>query len=174
MPKIETNDNLLEELRGRLKINKHALDEEVIQQPEIWFRAAEIHVTAISIRDDLKTQLKELHARLDADLRKRADRDGDKITENQIVNKITSSPEMKQLQGAYLNSCKITDLWLAMREAFSMKNDQLRNYIKVIGDSNYISDSIGKEVSEATDRKANRIRSETGKLRRAKRGRDDD
>lgn len=163
---------LMEELKGVLAIDRSDLDTEVIQISQIWHQAAEQHVMAVSERDELKLDIKETHATLDAQFRRKlAD---EKFTEAMITHSVTSSEKMKGLNRQYLAACLQADLWEALRDGFNKKNDQLRNLVKLYSDSNFMTDSMGKERSNATDRKANKVREETGRMRRNKKGHDDD
>lgn len=61
----------LSELRAKLQIDKHNLDEECIQQPSLYQTLSEQHVLAVSVRDTLKEEMQIEDAVLAEEIRKR-------------------------------------------------------------------------------------------------------
>jgi uncharacterized protein (DUF3084 family) len=75
----------LAELEAGLKIDKHALDDECIDQPNRYFLVSEALTMAISQRDAAKQELAEVEAEVDADIRSNWDTEADgRLTEKMV------------------------------------------------------------------------------------------
>jgi hypothetical protein len=80
----ESDADLLTDLRTGLRIDKHALDDALIQQPELYREIAELLPLEISRKDAAKLALAQIEAIVDAEVREDARKAGDKITEKEI------------------------------------------------------------------------------------------
>lgn len=169
-------EGLMDELKEALQIDKHNLDQEVIMQATIWHRAAEQHARLEARRDECKLEIKEAHAELDKSLRARFDKDGEKYTEATLTHRITATDKMRALNRRYLELNLLANLWEVLKIGFNQKNDQLKNLVKLYSDSEFMTDSMGKEKGDATTRKADQVRNKVGELHRgrSKRARQED
>jgi len=87
----------LEEFHAKLRIDKHALDDEVEQQPELLGEVAEAAVIAKSQVESWEEQVKVLEASIDTEAREQANIADERITENEIKSMIINSESRKEM-----------------------------------------------------------------------------
>ncbi len=87
----------LEEFHAKLRIDKHALDDEVEQQPELFGEVAEAAVIAKSQVESWEEQVKVLEASIDTEAREQANIADERITENEIKSMIINSESRKEM-----------------------------------------------------------------------------
>ena len=87
----------LDEFHQKLRIDKHALDDEVEQQPEVFGEVAEAAVMAKSQVESLEEQVKLLEASIDTVAREQANIADERITENEIKSMIVNSESRKEM-----------------------------------------------------------------------------
>src|SRR5512144_1056134 len=85
----------LQELRQKLVIDRDDLDTALVEQPELFYHAAEAHAMAIAERDATKLALEETNAEQDKRIREHAFRNDIKITEPAIERQIKLVPLIK-------------------------------------------------------------------------------
>ena len=136
-------------LQVGLKIDRDALDEESIVQPNNFYHASEGHVTALSRRDRLKHDLEVTVAELDKDVREAMVSEGEKVTEAQVKAQITREGDYHKAQRSYLNACLEADRWEALRNAYRQRADMLKGLIQL-----YQAGYFGEVVGSAERRDA--------------------
>lgn len=127
--KSKSSGETLERYKQYLAIDKDALDDCLIEQPEVFHHVAHALVLASSERDAAKLAFEELQAKLDQELRAKAVRTGEKTTESAIQNQLRTLPAVQEAQRFYLDSRQAADEWLALKEAFSQRSFMLRELV---------------------------------------------
>ncbi len=112
----------IDEFRKYLKIDKQALDDEVMQQPSLFYQVSEAFAEAGAERDALKEQLAVIDAQLDGKLRKT----NEKGTEALIKNQIQAHPDHQQAFTQWLEAKEYADKLGALKDAFRDRSYMLR------------------------------------------------
>lgn len=128
---MKYDDETYRHLRAGLKIDRDALDEEVISQPNEFFHASEGYVVAAGRRDRKKHDLEVEIAQLDKDVRDSMTADGEKITEALVKAQINREPDFQRAHSEYLVACLEADRWEAMRNAYRQRADMLRSLVQL-------------------------------------------
>jgi hypothetical protein len=153
------------EFRAYLKIDKHALDQELEEQPMLLFQISEAFVQAAAERDMLKEQLATVDAKLDNKIR--MDYGDSKYTEAMIKTEVQSNKTHEIATLKYLDAKKQADLLLALKEAFVSRGFMIRdlcglynaNYfeeasVRGTGETNRATYSKGRQrIAEARERR---------------------
>ena len=154
-----------DEFRQYLKIDKHALDQELEEQPMLLFQISEAYVQAAAERDMLKEQLATADAKLDNKIR--MDYGDTKYTEAMVKNSIQTDKKHDAAMLKYLDAKKQADLLLALKEAFQSRGYMIRdlcslynaNYfeeasVRGTGETNRATYSKGRQrIAEARERR---------------------
>ena len=155
----------LEEYRRYLRIDKHALDQELVEQPSLLFQISEAFVQAAAERDMLKELLATTDAKLDADVRSQhAD---EKYTEAMVKNQVQTNKKHDQAMLKFLDAKKQAELLFALKEAFQTRSYMIRDLCSLYN-ANYFEEASAKGTG-STDHatyKAGRQRMEAGRARR--------
>lgn len=161
------------ELQDALRIDKHNLDEELIRQPEIFYRVSNLSVRASAEVSSLQQQIDNLKAELDGRIRDQAEsKNGnagkkEKLKEKEIALRIASSPKMQTLQNKLIRVKEEANSLSALKEAFIQRSYALKDLTALYAAQYWVQESGSKIDLEDN---SERIRKETGKLRRKKLG----
>lgn len=155
----------IDELRGYLRIDKHALDQELEEQPMLLFQISEAFVQAAAERDMLKEQLATIDANLDAATRN--DYGDKKYTEAMIKNEVQTDKKHDQAMLKFLKAKERADLLFALKEAFQSRGFMIRDLCSLYN-ANYFAEASARGTP-GTDRatyKAGRERMAQARERR--------
>lgn len=155
-----------DEIRDKLKIDKHALDTEVEQQPELFGEVAEAAALAKSQVDSLAEQLKELEANLDQQARKDAAIADERITENEIRAIIATDERRKELVVRMLGAQNVQRRLDALTVAFRHRSYAMRDMVDLYLASYYSSRSASGAHENQRDEQVDRINERMGERRR--------
>jgi hypothetical protein len=117
------------DVRGLLRIDPDDLDSCLVDQPGLFFHVAETFAQANSRRDAIKLELDEKTAKLDQDIRAKALKQEEKLTEAAIQARLRDMPVLQELQRDYLRARTEADTWQAMKEAFHQRSYMLRELV---------------------------------------------
>jgi hypothetical protein len=148
----------LVEYKERLKIDKNALDDEVVEQPELFWHVSNEFALAVSQRDSKKESYQRIHAILSRDLRKEIeDKEGKKPTEAAISAAIERHVDYKTRRDEYLHSAFRAQSWKALMESFEQRGHMLKQLVTLFG-SNYFQrtsmEGTGKKEEKYNENKA--------------------
>jgi hypothetical protein len=133
------------ELNKRLHIDKHALDECLQEQPELFYHCAEQLALTISLRDEAKTNLANVEAKVDDQIRTdaREARESDpknKITEKEVESQKQLNPKVQAAHNKLSElSLEVGKLY-ALKEAFIQRLEALKALTKLHSDNAYATD----------------------------------
>lgn len=125
-------------LTSFLAIDRHALDDELIKQPGLYYRIGEAYAEAVAIRDTKKEALSTVDAELDAELRK----SGEKLTESKIQAQIQIHPKHQEAFIHFNEAKWAADKLGALKEAFHTRGYMLRDLVALHTTGYFQSDSI--------------------------------
>lgn len=158
----------LEHWKSFLQIDKLALDDCLIEQPEVYYHVSEGVTLAVEARDAAKLDLDELMAKKDQEIRTKAAVDEEKLTETAIQNKLRGLPEIQEAQQDLLTTRKAADDWLALKEAFQQRSFMLRELVALtIAQRGDLALANGSNQARAVLADDNKARAD--KLRRERR-----
>lgn len=164
---------MIAEVEDGLMVDKNALDEALVQQPDLFYRVSKILVERISQRDAAKQDHAEQEAKVDAELRRDAELAGDKMTADQVKAAIKIDRRCVKTADALADLNYKVGQWGALKEAFLQRSHVLRDLVSLYS-ANYYSDaSMGRSKSRVNAADGDQARQA---LARARRGadRDDD
>lgn len=124
------------EFRRYLKIDKLALDDEVVQQPSLFYEVSSAQADAGAERDARKEEL----ATIDADLDIRIRHFVEKATEGSIRNQIQAHQEHQTAFAEYLTAKERADKLTALKEAFQQRSYMLRDLV-TLHNANYFEET---------------------------------
>lgn len=125
---MTTNEPLLEpeDFTAKLRLDKHALDEAIAEQADLYYLVAERHVLA---RDAAETAKAELDTRDSSEalrLRAEAERAGAKITEGRISEQVLTSAAHSVATGELSLARLQSEKWAALRDAFGQRASMIK------------------------------------------------
>lgn len=112
----------IDEMRSYLAIDKHALDDAVIQNPVLFDRVAEAYAEATAERDALKEELATVDAQLDGSLRLK----NTTATEGKVKALIQAHPQHQKAFTEWLEAKEYADKLGVLKEAFKDRSHMLR------------------------------------------------
>lgn len=121
----------MEDLKKYLAIDKHALDNELAQQAELYHRVAEEHVQAVAERDALKEELAATDADLDGAMRIKIEKEGLKVTEGMVKSRIQTDPRHEIAFKTYIDAKVRSDKLQALKEAFHSRANMIESLCKL-------------------------------------------
>lgn len=124
-PTRSTSDRA--EIREKLRIDDEDLDRCLIEQAEYFFQAAEMAVAAGAEHEAARLELKEAIAQLDADIRRKAALDDEKLSETALSNRIVVLPKIKELNRKVLSTKKLADELGVLKEAYIQRSYTLKD-----------------------------------------------
>ena len=126
-----------------LEIDKSNLDVELSQQAERYMKWAELHVEAISARDEAKANLDVVKAMVDNKIRQ----EGGKLTEALISAKIQQDKDYQIASEAHITAQKNTNMLLAGREALAQRKDCLKMLAELWIAGYYATPKVDNELN---------------------------
>lgn len=125
-------------LTSFLVIDRHALDDELIKQPGLYYRIGEAYAEAVAIRDTKKEALSTVDAELDGMFRSGPD----KLTEGKINALIQKDPKHQEAFIAYNEAKLAADKLGSLKDAFHTRGYMLRDLVALHTTGYFQSDSI--------------------------------
>ena len=115
-----------------IKINPIEIERELIDQPELFMKYAELHADAIQEKDRQKQKLDLLYSELEAEVRSNyMSYFTRKPTENQIKSWIAIHPRYVKAQEIYSNTCRNVNVTAGAKEAFAQRRFILGNIVSM-------------------------------------------
>lgn len=163
---IELAFSEIDKFKKRLSIDKNALDDALIQQPDLYSEIGEKTVAAKSYVDSLDTRLKELRAELDANIRQDAHENEEKITEAVVANRILLTPTYKKLQRRFASWRQVADTWTVLKEACQQRSYVIKDLVALYNAEYYTVTSISSDRDSVRDARASDAREALAERRR--------
>ena len=153
------------EIRARLIIDRNALDDELVGQADLYYRASEAYAAAVNVRDGLKLFLKQTDARLTLKYAKELA----KPTVANVAAAVADDSDHVVAVQDVADLIKNVTNAEALKEAMRHRGYMLRTLCD-LAVSGYFSPSSGGAVSSNSNR-AGEYESTREKLGAARRGR---
>lgn len=141
-------------LQERLEINKDNLDRELVEQAELFHRAAHAHALAISRRDELKEEIRLLSADLALLVRRKLESKG-KVTEGLVQNHLESTPDYQQARQQFSEASREAEILGALKEAYAQRSWMLRELCGIYVAGYFSTTSIRGESAKQVEEEAN-------------------
>lgn len=125
-------------LKKRTRIDKDAIDTEMVEHPELLRKVGAQHALSISDRDAQKEYLKRIEGRIRA--RVRATLDG-KPTQDDVARAVEADPEWQKERDEYLRHCFEVEMWFGLVEVFKSRGFAIHGY------SNYLVGVSGAQAN---------------------------
>ena len=132
----------IDEFRSYLKLDKHALDQELEEHPVLLFKISEAYVQAAAHRDMLKEQLATVDAGLFDNYRRKPVKDKERITDTSIKTAVQADRNHEKAATAYLTAKNQADLLLALKEAFQSRGYMIKDLCSLYTSNYYESESV--------------------------------
>lgn len=110
-----------------LKIDRHALDDALAEQPVVFARVAQDCALAISERDHAKEDLEVTRAEVSLDVRQRLEQEGTKSTEAVVAAQIELDRRYREAMKVLLETKAAADRLAAIKEAFAQRAFALKD-----------------------------------------------
>lgn len=141
----------ISELEKFVPVDKHNLDGNLEEQPDIFYRVSKAYAISISEADIAKAAIDELNARLDAEVREDMEKAGDKVTEGKVKMAVASIPEMRAAVSNHLEKREISGRWLALKDSLNQRSYTLKELVALYS-AGYFTDAVGGSArSQARD-----------------------
>ena len=124
-----TESNLYDQLEQNLLIDEHALDEAIEQQPDWFHRCSKQLALLESRRDAAKQALLDEEAKVDTELRMKARKNDEKITNDEIKAQTRLMPAVKKAGQVFLQLNESVNLYEALKESFKQRSYALGHLV---------------------------------------------
>lgn len=126
-----SNSTLPEDLRTSLAVDRYALDDMLVQQPELIYEVGLFYARAVDQRDALKDDLARIMAEVSADVREEVKGLTPKVTEGGISERVLQNKKVLQAQEA-LREAKLAAAEAGeLKEAFSQRSYMLKDLVNL-------------------------------------------
>jgi hypothetical protein len=156
----------LETFDGCLRIDEHALEEAVQEQPDLMFRVSRKLALQISRRDAAKTYLATVEAQVDAWLRRGARNSEVKLTEGDVKAQIRVNSNVVRATDQLLRMEHSVREWQALKESVVARGHALREMVTLCSLNYWADPSKGAGVRGMKDRDADTARRAMNRQRR--------
>ena len=157
----------LRELEAALRIDEHALEKALRDQPVMFYRVANAYALEISRRDAAKQALQDAEAEADLNARDRARRADQKITEGEIRATIQTDGQVAQAQAALARRSERAAKLAALKEAFQQRSYALKDLAGLYVANYYTASEHNALPNAVRDRGATETRTRMNEVRKA-------
>lgn len=142
-------------LKAALVIDKHALDDELMRQPQLMQQVSEEYANAISQKDFFYDQAKKLEGDLYIEMKTHIEGSGEKATEVRVKSEVERHPKRIEARDNYNLWVAQTEKWLGLKDSFMQRMFALRELASLWG-ANYFTSNHVKTSPAAKEYEANR------------------
>lgn len=150
----------IEDLEQGLRIDEHALEIELKEHAETFYKVSSHVAMSLSKRDEAKQALEEKEAEVDMELRKAASLSEERVTDTAIANQKKSDPKVKAANANFLRLKKEATQWETLKEAYQQRSYALSKLVDLYI-ANYYSDMEYKNQKNPVrihDAKSNQVK----------------
>src|SRR5262245_41446394 len=115
------------DFENQLKIDRHRLDDALIEQGQLFYQVSHAYRLAVSVRDATKARMRSLESQLRTEAREELQRDEERVTEAMVAKSVELNPAYKKLRLRLLAETQEADLWLALKEAYVQRSYVLKD-----------------------------------------------
>lgn len=132
----------LDEFRNYLTIDKHRLDDEIIQQPSLLFAVSEALEQALADRDRLKEGLATVDAELDGEVRLDLEKQDVKVTEALVKAGVQTHKKHEAAFEAYIQAKTEAGILGSLKESFQTRSYGLRDLVQLHMSNYFEAESV--------------------------------
>lgn len=136
--------SLYDEFVEGLQIDKFSLDEMLVRQPELFFQVSEKFAISLSKRDQAKSNIAEIEAKTELDIRAHYIKSGEKITEATVKSVMRIDEDVVNAHNEYIKLKEDAAKWESLKDSFSQRSYILRDIAQLFL-SNYYTNNEVKE-----------------------------
>jgi hypothetical protein len=131
------------DFEDRLKIDRHNLDQELIEQPELFYRICEQYALAVSQRDQMNDRCKQVAAERLERWRAKLEAKSEKVTEARLKTLAAADPKYTAVVREYAEAARQVDQWLALKDSFGQRAWVLKDLVQLFVAGYFQSNSAG-------------------------------
>lgn len=169
---MATFQETIEELEGKLVIDKNKLDDELIHQPELFYEAGYLHVRAASKADQCKNERDQAYGRAAAAAREQLMTDQGKATDKAVEALAEQNKEYQTAVRDYVDACRVRDRAEVLKDAFKQRSYMLDPLCSLQATAYASTRSAGGSVAARREHEAETVRKGMAEERKAKNKRD--
>jgi hypothetical protein len=158
----------IEDLEEGLRIDEHALDEALKQQPDLFYRVTKKLNLLVSRRDAMKQELSTVEAEVDIKIREKHRQADTKPTDKSVEAEKRTNREVMGIVDELINLNAQVAQWQALKEAFQQRSYVLKDLVNLYVASYFgdLTDSSQRnKISAERDREVVRRYHRSGNLR---------
>jgi preprotein translocase subunit SecA len=163
---LDRLDQDFDRYESMLKIDKHALDDELIEQPQYYSDVSQRLATTISYRDEAKAEVEGTRAMIDQQIRREAVENAEKITESAIGNRVIQHPEYQKVQIVYAAWTDRYNRWMGLKESIIQRGYALKDLVALFAADYWVRNSAGGTSGKIRTVEANNVKAELREKRR--------
>lgn len=148
-----SNDVDLAYYEDALRIEKDALDDEFVRQPQMLQEVCSRYALAVSLRDAAKDAVKQVEAELAVSMRERAP-EGKRPTDKSIEAQVDSHPRRQKAFDTYVESIREALEWEGMFESWKQRGYVLSELTKLFLAGYWSKASSDSSASQSRYREA--------------------
>lgn len=161
-----TDHDDVRELEAALRIDEHALEEALRDQPETFYRVAKGLALEISRRDGAKQALQDAEFAADLRVRGQAEKQEKKITEGEVRARVHGDDEVVFAREEYARLCESAGKLAALKEAFQQRSYALKDMVGLYIANYYSASENSAAGASMRDRSAGEARARMNEARR--------
>ena len=142
------------EFQALLRIDRHNLDEEVERQPALYYKVAAEEARMRSRFDASKNALEMIMADLDGEIRSKALKKDEKITEAVVRAKVSQDKRCVKASEEQLKQKRRLDLLTALKDSFRQRSYMLRDLVELYTSGYYTDAAIRGHSDRAKEKHA--------------------
>lgn len=119
----------LAQLESKLKIDEHALDEALRDNPDLFYQVSQRLALAISARDEAKLILEETEAEAAMELRKEAEANDEKFTDKSVEAQVKLDKEVQKTARRFADYKSEAAKWTVLKEAYEQRSYALNKLV---------------------------------------------
>lgn len=146
MNSLSKSDDELGRLENGLRIDKYALDDELIEQAHFYNEVAQRHADAISYRDEAKADFEGIKAKVGLTIRQQFAQAGEKITESGVDARIVAHPEYQNALTTLAAWSDRVNRWSGLQTAIQQRGYALKD-LSTLYVAGYWADRSASTVS---------------------------
>lgn len=141
----------LDLFRGRIALDRHALDLAAEEQPELFLSVAEHHVLAQSRHDQARDGLLREDAKLGREARAQMEKEGTKPTEGKVADVVLGMKEHIDAADKVARLKIEVDEWGALRSALEHRKSMIRELATLYASGYYTAGTASGVHSKVRD-----------------------
>lgn len=158
MPSFAKLDQDFDRYESMLTIDKHALDDELLEQPQYYSDVSQRLATCISYRDEAKDNLEGVRAMLDQRIRREVPDDAKKPSETAIASMVIQQSEYQKAKDEHAAWTDRYNRWMGLKEAIIQRGYALKDLVALFVADYFARNSSGSVESRTRTADADSVK----------------